>query len=280
MTEKIIQLIQENWKAFPLATQQAMPKKPILLSKFYHGRASNSSKVLFLATCGKKPLCIIKTVRDASANEKLKKEKESQEKFAESSAFFAPRVYFDGLINSWYLYAEEIILGRPLSEKTAHQKESEIISAICSLFVSKNILATSVAKIFLENIPLDDAIAVNLIRELNRQEIIFKKGFGHGDLTRKNIISSKGSLRVIDWERAGDRPFWLLDGVHFMVSLRNIKSKKEWEKEAASLFIRYTNTEAALANALYCFETVLEIFCKKYPQKYTEVINQLAQLED
>jgi tRNA A-37 threonylcarbamoyl transferase component Bud32 len=278
MTEEIIKLIHKNWHQLPVSARQAAPSELILLTKFHHGRASIHSKVLFLATCGQELLCLIKVARDNSANEKIQREKSAQEKFTQAFGFPAPRVYFESIIEAKYVYAEEVVPGQPLSEKSARQKEADIIDAIFSLPVLGEISASSVAKILLENILPQDSEALDIIRCLNSKDVLLKKGFSHGDFTRKNIINANGCLRLIDWERAGERPFWLLDAVHFMVTLRNIKNQAEWKTQAEPFFVRQTKIEAVSATALYCVEAILEIFCKKYSEKYKEVIRRLNQL--
>ncbi|MDD5032888.1 MAG: hypothetical protein PHC85_02115 [Candidatus Pacebacteria bacterium] len=278
MTEKITQLIKENWNIFPISGQCTEAKEKILLSKFYHGRAWIGGKVLFFATYDGKPICLVKTARDISAGQKIKKEKESQEKFIEAGSLSAPRVYFDGEIDGKYLYAEEILSGRPLSKNLAIKKERELVNIISSRPFSGELLTSDVAKIFEDNFLFEDAEAKELIKQLKLYDLPLKRGFSHGDFTRKNIIYDGRIFRLIDWDRAGERPFWLIDAVHFMVSLRNIKNMKEWKRQAVSSLAEYAGINEDTAVALYCVETMLEIFCKNYPERYFKIMEQLSLL--
>lgn len=278
MTEKIAQLIKDKWNVFPVSKTHKMPEERILLSKFFHGKAWLGSKVLFLATCSGEPICIIKTARDVSANPKIKKEKELQEKFVGSKNLSAPRTYFDEEINGRYLYAEEVLYGKPLSESLAFKKEDELIKIIGSRGFSGGVLTSDIAKVFEDNFPFEDGEAKELIKRLVSRDFPLKKGFSHGDFTRKNIIYDGKNLRLIDWERAGERPFWLIDAVHFMVSLRNIKDIREWENQAAGAFAKSAGINADTASALYSVETLFEIFCKKYPERYLKVTERISLL--
>ncbi|MDD2753536.1 MAG: hypothetical protein PHT44_02920 [Candidatus Portnoybacteria bacterium] len=279
MTENIQKFITENWAKLPTSERCPAPTGPIRLSKFYHGRANWQSKVLFLATNDGSPICLIKTTRDAAANEKLKREKEAQEKFGQANELAAPRVYFDGLVGESYFYAEEVIFGQPLSESVAFQKEKEILELARSFGAVGQISAKVLAEIFRESAPNQDAESKNLLNELVSSEAVIKTGFTHGDLTRKNIINSRGRLRLIDWERAGERPFWLLDAVHFFTTLRNIKNLSDWRQRGQAAFCQIAGVPSSEALALYCIEAILEILGKQYPEKYDLVVGRLAQLK-
>ena len=268
----------ENWAKLKVFERCPMPTGTIRLAKFYHGRASWQGKVLFLATYNGSPICLVKTTRDANFNEKLKKEKDAQEKFGQVKNLAAPAVYFDGSINGYYFYAEEVIVGQPLGVSAAFQKEKEVMELARSFGATGQISAQALADIFQANAPAQDAPLKELISGLASSGVVLKTGFSHGDLTRKNIIESQGQLRLIDWERAGQRPFWLLDAVHFFATLRDIKDLTDWQRRGQEAFCQSAGAAPAEALALYRVEALLEIFCKQYPERYAAIIKLLAEI--
>ena len=268
MIDKITELIKENLK----------PGGEITLSKFHHGDAKKDSKVLFLANCRSKPLCIVKIARDFLANEKLKKERSFQEKFSKVGKFLSPKIYFDGEIGGLYFYAEEVVKGVPFSQKRAHKKEKEVVKMISRFSHDGEISVKKLYKIFSQNSPKNNTEIDFLLKDLGKKEITLKKGFSHGDLTRKNIIEGKKDLYLIDWDRGNHRPLWLIDAVHFMVSLRNIKDKEKWNKKVSPVLSKYTGVGGEELDALYIVETLFEIFCKKYPDKYKAIVKEMRQL--
>jgi len=269
MTKKIIQLVADKLN---------VPKNELFISKFHHGTGTLGSKVLFLVSHKGKMLCIVKVLRDASFNDKLKKEKISQEQFKPSKDFLSPQVYFDGYVDGYYVYGEQVFLGRTLPVNLAYKKEEEITQMIGNFPVKGEISSLQVVKVFSDNMPEEETEGKELIKKIENKDIIFKKGFSHGDFTRKNIMEEGEKLVLIDWERAGDRPFLFIDAIHFMVSLRNVKTFEEWEKEILPLFVKYSNLNIDTSNGLYCIETIFEIFCKKYSDKYQKVIKEILLL--
>ncbi|VAW24707.1 hypothetical protein MNBD_BACTEROID04-1591, partial [hydrothermal vent metagenome] len=53
---------------------------------------------------------------------------------------------------------------------------------------------------------------------------------------------------------------------------RNIE---EWNKKAASAFIKYTGVNTDTATALYCTLMIFEILRKKYPDRYNVAVSRL-----
>ena len=272
MTQKIQQLIKENWAKLPAAAGQPKPAGRLWLTKFHHGQANQQSKVLFLATYQGRPLCLVKIGRGAAADEKLRQEKVWQEKFAASAVLAAPRVYFDGEINGRYCYAEEAVLGRPLGIALARRREKEIIGIIGSFERAGEVPSAAVAGILKNYQPSGEPLLASLIEKLAASQATLSKSFSHGDLTRKNILAGAGKLILIDWDRANQRPFWLLDAAHFMVTLRNTQAYDDWAREAKPLFVGYTGVSGAMADALYFLEASLVIFCNKYPREYANIV--------
>jgi len=274
MIEKITKLIEKNWDSLPFK-YPLNNKESLIVTKFCQRIVGQNTKVLFLVTCQEKPICIIKTIRDVRFNEKLKKEKEAQEKIKGSSVVVVPRVYFDGIMDGRYLYAEEVVLGKLISSRLAKKNEGEIVKMIQSFPVYGNISSKKLVDIFSECIPEEDSRLPVFIKYINGVDVVLKKGLTHSDFARPNIMVNFNKLYVIDWERAGERPIWLIDAVYFMVKLRGIRNIEEWNKKASPVFIRYTGVNTDTATALYCIHVVLEIFRKKYPERYNVVISRL-----
>lgn len=180
-------------------------------TKFCQRIAGPETKVLFFVSKDGAPLCILKVMRSAEYNGMLKREKEAQESVPPYGSCRAPEVYFCGFVQGRYVYAEEVILGLPLTRKQAARHEREIVE-------------------FLNSLP---------------------KGLTHGDLGTPNILKDGNDLVVIDWAHAGERPTPLIDAVYYMVRLRRIKDLADWRCRAMPVFMRYTGTNATEAEALY-----------------------------
>lgn len=277
MTEKIVQLLLEKHRALPfgsLLTDAAQFR----ITKMCQRIAGYDTKVLFFVSYMEKPICIVKTMRDASYNEKLQHEKISQEKLIQEGIDSVPRVYFDGMINGYYVYGEEVVEGKFISRRLARKKEKEIVGIIRSFPAYGDISAQEVGKIFLEYAPRGDESIAVLLEALLKSNATLKKGFTHSDFGRPNIMLSSGRIRIIDWEWAGDRPFWLIDAVYFMIKTREVKTLEEWKGKAVPAFMEYTGVDEVSALALYCVFKIFDIFHKKYPERYNAVIKSMKIL--
>lgn len=277
MTEKILQLLEEKRALLPSGELLADGSQ-FRIAKMCQRIVGDDTKVLFLVSCGGSPICIVKIMRDVSHNEKLRNEKAAQEKLIQSGTESVPHVYFDGMINGYYVYGEEIAEGEFISRSLARKKERDIIDIIRSFPVYGAISTQEIGKIFLEHAPREDKDFILLIDELLRSNVILKKGLTHSDFGRPNIILSRNGIKIIDWERAGDRPFWLIDAVYFMIKTRKIGSLEEWREKAMSVFIKYTGVSEASALALYRVLKIYDIFQKKHPESYKKVVTLIKVL--
>jgi len=269
MTEKIKQFISRSFE---------ISEDDILLSKFHHGNDNPGSKVLFLASYCGRLLCIVKIIRDSFFNDKLKKEKEAQEKFGKAGDMSSVQVCFESYIDGRYCYAEGVAPGKPLSARSACKLEKEIIKKISAFPVTGEVSTNDLTRIFFDSVPSGDAEGASLIKQLGNKTVFLKKGFSHGDFTRKNVLEKNGSFFLIDWDRAGDRPFWMIDAIHFMSGLRNINSFEDYKRDILPLFVEYTGVDIDIAKALCCIEAIFEILCKKYPKNYQDAVKKIALL--
>lgn len=274
MTEKIIQFLQEKRETLPFGGLR-VDAGQFRITKMCQRIVGHDTKVLFLVSYMGKPACIVKMMRDASFNGKLEREKASQEKLIHAGIGSVPRIYFDGVVNGCYVYGEEVIDGEFISRGLALKKEKEIVDIVRSLPAYENISAHEIGKVFSEYAPRDDENISVLLKYLFDSNAILRKGLTHSDFGRPNIMQSSGKLYIIDWERAGDRPFWLIDAVYLMIKTRKVESFQEWKTKAMPAFIRYTGVDEASALALYCVFKLFDIFHKKYREKYYTVIKSI-----
>jgi len=275
MINNITQLIEENWELLP-ADGPLSNTESLSFTKFCQRIVSHNTKVLFLVTYKNNPICIVKTVRDPVFNEKLKNEKRAQERFPKFGELHVPRVYFDGLIDGRYVYAEEAVTGSLISKNLARMMEGNIIKSLSSLPVYNNIKTEEISEILYRHTPREDENIQNLIECIRDKKLVLKKGFTHGDFGRPNIINNSGKLYIIDWERAEELPIWLIDAVYFMVKNRNISNLEEWKQKASSDFAEYAGIDNKMTEVLFCTLVALMIFRKRYPNKYADVIKELS----
>lgn len=275
MIEKITQLVEENWDSLP-SKKTPYNKESVFVTKFCQRIVGYDTKVLFLITHKGTPVCIVKMTRDVDFNERLRREKEAQESVVESFGISIPRVYFDGTINGYYVYAEEVIQGNIISKRLASKYERDIVDFVRSFPVSGDIQAKEVAGIFSEFAPKENAKILELIQCIRDKDVVLKKGFMHGDFGRSNIIYSSNKLNLIDWGRAGEIPFWLIDAVYFMAgNSKHVNDMEDWQK-VIPIFSKYTGVDTATAEALYCIMMVFKILRKKYPDIYFAVIERFS----
>lgn len=275
MIEKIIQLIENNWQLLPTG-DVSCERKFLFVTKFCQRIAGKDTKVLFLVTHKGSPVCIIKITRDVGYNEKLKHEKQSQERIVSIPPVFVPKIYFDCTIDGHYLYAEEAVEGSVVSERIARKYEKDIANFILSFPFGGGISSNDIASIFTEYALDIKSVSVH-IEHLKEHNISLETGFTHGDFERPNILHRSGKLHIIDWGRAGDAPFRFIDLVYFMASGRHVKNLEEWRK-VIPIFTKYTGIDTATAEALYCIMMILKTLRKKHPEKYFAAVREFERL--
>lgn len=274
MTEKILQLIEEKKDFLP--TENPFSKDDVGITKLCQRIASDNTKVLFYVTHRQKPLCIIKIMRSAQYNENLKREGSFQEKLAGAGIDCVPKIYFEGMIDGVYVYAEQVIAGELVSKRIAKKKEEEVVRLIKSFPTYDAISSEDIADVFARHNDAEDNDISALVDLLRSKNVFLKKGLAHSDLGRPNIMHENGKIYIIDWERAGNRPLWLSDAVYFMMKLRGIRSLAEWEKKAMPMFMRYCGVDADFAKAMYCVIKLYDIYYKKYPERYFALKKELS----
>ncbi len=244
-------------------------------TKFCQRIAGPDTKVLFFVTHKKKPLCIIKIMRENSFNWRLKQEAETQRRLSEKELNFVPEVYFDGEIDGRYFYAEQVIIGDPLTKHDAQKSEDLIIRTVESFPTSGAIQSLHLYKIFKQCNIADENFKF-LLGVFGDREITFKKGITHGDFGLPNLIKTEQGVYAIDWGRANEKPLWLIDAVYFLVRVRGIKDLNDWEKRGVPALIEHSSIDKVTAKSLYCASILFEILYKKYPAEYTNVVKQIS----
>lgn len=274
MIDTLRDIIHRNWKNL----DQTEPFDPggLSFTKFCQRIVGEHTKVLFYVTYNKKPLCLLKIMRSAAFNQKLKNEAHAQKTLLHIEPTIVSRIYFEDTVDDLYVYSEEIVPGLPISRARAKQKEEEIVSHVTKFPVYGEVGSHEVAGILEAQLPRDNTNVAVLLQCLQEKEVVLKKGLTHSDFGRPNILYSHGAIRIIDWERANERPFWLIDAVYFLVKLRKISNLREWEQKGLPVFADYTGVDAHTARALYSILMLFEILYKKYREQYTAVSKQFS----
>lgn len=275
MKNQIIKFVIANKDKFPIK-DTLVHEKNFLLTKFCQRIVQRHTKVLFLITYKGEPICIIKTVRFAEYNERLKKEKTAQE-YINQHVKVATPIYAEGMFGARYFYAEEISLGNIISVRDALDLERKIVEKICLFPSSGSISTHSIAKALQEHAPEIDDELQSIIKHLKKsKEVLLKKGFSHGDLARVNIMTRGDIIHFIDWERAEMNSFWLIDAIYFMMKLRRISNFEEWRERGIADFITYTRVSDDVAESLFFVSVVFQRLQKEYPKQLAYIAQQIS----
>ena len=114
MIDTLQNIVLANWHTLP--PSDSLPdRNSLLFTKFCQRIVQPHTKILFLVTYHGEPVCILKIMRSTKFNEKLKREKIAQTVAPSSHHLRAPRVFFDGYAGGFYVYAEEVAEGVPIS---------------------------------------------------------------------------------------------------------------------------------------------------------------------
>ena len=170
-----------------------------------------------------------------------------------------------------------MVKGVVLSKRKAQAKERDIIEIIRLFPTHGTVTTNAIVHILKTHAPHDKYLA-RAIQRLQARNVELKQGLTHSDLGRVNIISGKDGLRIVDWGRAGERPFWLIDAVYLLVRLHGIQSADEWHERGAAFLMAYANIEREVAEALYDVYLATEILHKRYPKRYQAVVEVLQNM--
>ena len=272
----IVDFVREQWSVLPYA-QEAFEQSDVRMTKFCQHIGGPDTKVLLFITYKNRPLCVAKVMRDVRFDEKLRREKNAQEEAYGADVRAGARVYGAGTILGRDAYLEEIVEGVPMSRHEAEVHEEEIVRAVATFPVQGQVSSRALAEAITSFVPTESPHLVPLLQFL-KHDTPLRTGLAHGDMGRPNILSTKNSFRIIDWERAGERPFHLIDAVYFMMRLRKITSVSEWQERAAKDFERYTGAVTGESTALYALLMCYQTFKRKYPDRYEAVVSAIQKL--
>jgi len=274
MIEKLRSILIANWHTLSHGSEMPEPEK-LRVTKFCQRIVQPHTKVLFLITYKKQPLCIIKMMRGEAFNENLRIEKNAQQSVQSSGFILVPSVYFDGYIDRFYIYAEEVVEGVPPTKQAVAHNIKEIIQFIQQFPSYKTVATASIVSVLEQHIPEDSKHIKEHVDYLRKSDAVLKQGFTHGDFARPNLLASGNRVFVIDWERAGERPFWLMDAVRLLVRIKNVRNSNEWLEKGSPLLCQYTGVTSEETVALYHLFIIFEILYRKYPDTYDSVSNVL-----
>lgn len=265
-------------KAFVREHRDAMPREAgeLRITKFCQRIAGPDTKILFLLTDEAGPVCIVKTMRSPEHNERLRAEASAQRTLESAGCAVAPRFFCEGTVDGRYLYAEEAISGISLSRREARARERELIDIIKTFPARGSMSTDAIAFILGEYAPPDQNFARALER-LRRHGTAVQAGLTHSDLGRVNILRDGERIRIVDWGRAGERPFYLLDAVYLLVRLHGIRSADEWRMIGVPRLVASTRIGQAQAEALYDIYILTEILYRKHKEAYRAVVAELRK---
>lgn len=272
MIEQFRKMICSRQDIFPGVEQGSLS-----FTKFCQRITGPDTKVLFFVTHKSIPICIIKVIREESYDNKLQNEAQTQKSLIAENLEFVPKVYFDGSINGRYFYAEEVMEGRPLSKRDAQKNTQLIIDMIKSL-PTKGLISSAQTREIFQKLQIKDKNFVSLLDVLGKGEVVLKTGVTHGDFGLPNLIKTPKGIAVIDWGRANEKPFWLIDAVYFLVRVETIRDVADWERRGSSTLTRYGHISAAEAKSLYCISMLFEILYKRYPAEYIKAVENMRTI--
>lgn len=249
-----------------IAERLHLPEDTISLSCFFHGTARPDRKLLFLATDGKKPLCLVKVIRDAEYNAFLEKERLAQEAAHSLPVpFSVPAVLFSGVVHGCAMYAESVAPGVPLGKREAVAFIPNVL-AYQKAVPRGAPISLKLFCDFLKTQSTSDTEVLALVEVISRVTSLFG-GWSHGDFTYMNIVRSGHHVTVIDWERFNERPVWGIDFAHYVLRSRALRGKEAAETLAQS-FASALELSPEHVAALFALDEVLDIVQKRYPELY------------
>lgn len=266
--------IASKWQSF--GKTDSFDVSSLRITKFCQRVAGPHTKVLFLATYNGEPLAVLKMMRSDVYNERLIHERKAQGEARSTDTCRAPRVFADGHIGTRYIYAEEpLVDARSITQKEAQSAEEAIINFVHGFPKTETISARSLGKMLRAFVPSHELKAEAFLFHLEHSSALLFKGDTHGDIGSPNILKEGTMLYLIDWERAGQEPFWLIDAVYFSARLRRIGSLADWQARGRSAFMKHAGVDEVYADALFCLKAVLSVLRKRYPNSYEKALQML-----
>jgi hypothetical protein len=234
----------------------------VAVSKFSNGLARPDRKVLFLATHRGRLLGVVKMMREARFDDRLREECASQAAAPDCRPFLVPRVLWQDDWCGHFVYCEEAIRGHLLRRRDTETFFPQVYAFQLGCERGPTISVAEVCAILQEG-AFDLAPDLVDVRAalLERADSTLTLGFSHGDLTPRNILQTRdGSLYLIDWDRAGRKPVWGVDLARLIALRYDLLSGEHPVAEAAATF---RHRLASLADA-YGLRVDTEYFTLAY----------------
>ncbi len=277
-----------------LNDQLQVPSAEISVAKFYNGQASRNSKVLFLVSRKRLPLYVIKVMRLKEFNVAL--EKESYNQVAGDnliSSVRVPKVAWTGMIDGFFVVIEEAVEGITLGKLDSqrylvHISDYQKKVAQGKKVLLRDIMQTIDALSIQSDSEYDETHDLLMAEIAHNPEAYLFVGKNHGDLTYRNvIIDASGNLVLIDWEYAGDRPFWGLDFVHFFARSFGVDHRIDTIAGRRDVFKSHLDQWSSVHQQgldldyfarAYLLDYLFDIFQKNIPAHYKDVAKALNDL--
>lgn len=274
MIEDIQRFVVAQAEKFGLPS--SITEKDVQVMKFSQRVAKFNTKMLFLVSVFGEPVCVVKAMRDPAYDAQLKHEADAQAAMVLSGVHTVPRVLYEGEVQRHYVYAESFIDGHTISPKEAIRHLPEIIALVASFPKGEAFDGERLLELYQKYAPAHDAQYAAHVAQLMRTKVPIHRGATHSDLGRVNIMKSSGGLRIIDWERANQRPIWLIDAAYFIVRTLRVRNEHTWLQAGVPLLVRYAGCTEVYAQALYHHLRILDILRYQHPIRYKKVVSDFV----
>jgi aminoglycoside phosphotransferase len=262
----------------------------IKVSKFFHGSPSFSSKVLFYATVGGEPACIIKMPRASKDNDMIEREVAGLKHF-QSLGLRVPEILSTGQLEGRSFVCQRVVSGQPVGLRNEEKFFPAVAIYHKSVKKGKEIKIKDILQA-VESLGVEgDEEFKQVVKLLQaREDKPVVTALQHGDLTYKNLIANSGEVTFIDFENFGLRSIWGNDAVHYLARLTKVYEVYHQNKnlsETVDRFVRLSKpyrekydleiSDEECAD-LFLLDLLLEDLQKTYAPARPEVILFLKNL--
>ena len=251
-----------------------IPASQLSVSKFFHSSEAPSAKVLFLVTDGQQPVCLIKMMRDATFNDRLKHEINGQRQArSELTNFVVPEVFLTTEISGRYVVAEAVMDGTPVGRDKALSYIDQVYSYQQQIPKASEFSIP----IFVEAIRdsgINSSVVTQLIYDLQSMDCPLYRAWTHGDLTFMNIIRTGNRLAIIDWERYGERPVWGIDLVHYLVRAYGVSNRNSF-KIALTQCSNISPDDYDYFERVYILDELFDELHKKHREELDSIVKKI-----
>jgi predicted Ser/Thr protein kinase len=216
MIDELTTLIEKHWTTY--GRTDACERDALSFTKFCQRVVQPHTKVLYLVSYKRRPLCILKTVRAPEYSKNLLREATHQALAPKTNVLSAPIVFWTDEVNRRAVYAEEYIDALPVTLSEYRALLPEITTFAHALPHSGSVRSDEFAERIAPYLPPDPVLQRHLVtlRELKAPLAL---GLTHGDMGRQNVLGTRQRAWIVDWERSGDVPVHAFDSVDVFLKL-------------------------------------------------------------